>query len=377
MDFRENSSNQLQSTSEKNTRRKHGSLSTLYLICAVVLFLLSSTILAATILYFDNAKNKTEEIEAEEIVEVAEVTYTQEQVDQMVSDAVSEAIGSAKEKTYDEMKARLRKASEESSGILFLLREYYPDNVIFTESGSKYGYYPIDFSLKPLNLDPDNLFYDEDNDRMVYMEDGENVSSHMGIDVSSHQKDINWKKVKESGVDFAIIRCGFRGYGTGKLVEDDYFVKNMTGALENGIKVGVYFYSQAVTEEEAIEEAKFTLELIAPYKFTLPVVIDIEEVNDKARTDNLTAEERTNLVATFCETVKQAGYNPMIYSNLRFFIKSLDVSRLDDYEKWYAMYNNTIYYPYEISIWQYSASGRVDGISGDVDLNISFKDWGD
>ncbi|MCQ2523860.1 MAG: glycoside hydrolase family 25 protein [Lachnospiraceae bacterium] len=376
MDFKDNNTLN-QSTNEKSRPRRHSSRSTVYLIFAVVLFLLSSTILAATILYFDSIQKKKADQPLEDIEEIVEETFTRQEVDNMISEAVDKATQEASLTTQDYMKHVLRTASEEPSGVLFLLREYFSDYVIFAESGSKYGYYPIDKSLKPLEINLDNLFYDEDNARMVYMKDGVNVSSHMGIDVSSHQKNIDWKKVKESGVDFAFIRCGFRGYGSGKLVEDDFFVKNISGAIENGVKVGVYFYSQAVSEEEAIEEANYTLELLAPYRIELPIVIDIEEVNDKARTDDLSVEERTNTVVAFCETIKKSGYEPMIYSNMRFFIKSLDVSKLDDYEKWYAMYNTTIYYPYDISVWQYSANGRVDGISGDVDLNISLKDWVD
>ena len=145
------------------------------------------------------------------------------------------------------------------------------------------------------------------------------------------------------------------------------------------MKVGIYIYSQAITEEEGVEEAEFTLGLIEPYrqKIDYPIVIDIEEVNDKARTDNLTVEERTKTVVAFCERIKEAGYTPMVYSNQRFFIKNLDVSMLDDYEKWFAYYNDTIYYPYDISVWQYSASGRVDGISTVVDLNVGFKTYGE
>ena len=254
-----------------------------------------------------------------------------------------------------------------------LLRELYPDDMIFV-SGSKYEYYPINRSLKQNTIDNELLKKDEETGMISYVApDG--AKSYICIDVSSFQKEINWDKVKAAGVDYAIIRVGFRGYGTGKMVEDTYYKSNIEEATSAGIKVGVYFFSQATTVEEAIEEADFVIERISPYEIDLPVAIDIEAINETARTDNLTNDDRSDFCVAFMDRVKSAGYEPMIYSNLTFFIRKMNMDKLEGYEKWFAFYNDSIYFPYDIGIWQYSATGTIDGISTDVDLNISFKDW--
>ena len=215
------------------------------------------------------------------------------------------------------------------------------------------------------------------NGLKYYTENGKKVS-YEGIDVSSHQKDIDWAKVKAAGIDFAIIRVGFRGYGTGAILIDEYFTKNIEGALAAGIKVGVYFFSQALNETEAIEEAELVIEQLKKYKskITYPVVYDAEDIsNDTARTDGLLGAQITSNCIAFCEKIKEAGYTPMIYANKRWFLTRLDLTRLTDYDMWHAAYVDAPDTPYMYTMWQYSASGKVDGISGTVDLNISFKDY--
>lgn len=213
------------------------------------------------------------------------------------------------------------------------------------------------------------------NGLKYYTENGKKVS-YEGIDVSSHQKDIDWKKVKAAGIDFAIIRVGFRGYGTGAIVPDEYFTKNIEGALAAGIKVGVYFFSQAINEAEAVEEAELVLEQIKNYNITYPVVYDAEDIsNDTARTDGLLGAQITSNCIAFCDKIKAAGYTPMIYANKRWFLTRLDLTRLTDYDLWHAAYVDAPDTPYMYTMWQYSSSGKVDGINGSVDLNISFVDY--
>ena len=202
------------------------------------------------------------------------------------------------------------------------------------------------------------------------------VASYRGIDVSSHQGVIDWNKVKAAGVDFAMIRVGYRGYGTGAILLDDYFDANMKGAIDAGIHVGVYFFSQAITEEEAREEARFVLEHIKNYNVTYPVAYDMEAIPyDTARTDTLTGRQITNHTIAFCDLVKEAGYKPSVYSNRRTLILKLDLTRLTAYDTWYAAYVGYPDYPYDFKMWQFTDSGSVDGIEGDVDINISFKDY--
>ncbi len=174
-----------------------------------------------------------------------------------------------------------------------------------------------------------------------------------------------------------MVRVGYRSYGGGEIKLDDSFAKNLSGASEAGIKTGVYFFSQAVSTDEAIEEADAILDAIKPFDITYPVVFDWEIIyDDKARTDNVPVETLTDSCIAFCERIKSAGYTPMIYQNKRTTLFKLDLPRLQDYDFWLAEYNDEgpSYY-YDIDMWQYSCKGTVPGISGEVDLNISFKDY--
>ena len=179
--------------------------------------------------------------------------------------------------------------------------------------------------------------------------------------------------VTGDGVEFAFIRVGNRGYGTGKMVEDERFDANIQGASAAGIKVGVYYYSQAITREEVLEEANFVLEKIKPYEISCPVVFDVERVSgEPGRMNDISVEERTEFTRLFCETIQNAGYRPMIYHNTEMGAMMINLEPLEEYDKWFAAYSDQFYYPYEYKIWQYSQSGRVQGIKGAVDLNISF-----
>ncbi len=221
----------------------------------------------------------------------------------------------------------------------------------------------------------DNLDTSDPNNWIYYDADG-NKASYRGIDVSKYQGAINWSKVAAQGVEFAIIRLGFRGMNEGTLELDEYFTRNMKGALDNGIKVGVYFFSQAVNEKEAIEEANYVINLIKDYKVEYPVIFDTERVTTyNARANGLGMEERTQLCKTFCDTVEAAGYKSMIYANTKYMLMGIDLTQLNDYDKWFAVYSSSITFPYDFEMLQYSESGSIDGISGKVDLNISFVDY--
>lgn len=212
--------------------------------------------------------------------------------------------------------------------------------------------------------------------RIVYIDDS--VKYYTGIDVSTFQGDIDWDAVADDGIDFAIIRIGFRGYGSaGSMHEDDTARKNIEGALDAGLKVGVYFFSQAINTDEAVAEAELVLEIIKDYNITYPVVFDWEnEPGIGMRTDDLSDTVLTDCAVAFCEKVKTAGYTPAVYFNLNFGYLRYDLSRIKDYVFWYAQHEGEqpdFYYNY--SIWQYSDSGSVDGINGNVDMNISFNDF--
>lgn len=235
----------------------------------------------------------------------------------------------------------------------------------------------INDSLKKSDFDSRHIVYNENGIRGYAPEKGKDISL-FGIDVSSYQKNIDWQKVKDQGVDYAIIRLGYRGYGTGEVLLDSKYHQNMKGAKSVDIPTGVYFYSQAINEEEAIEEAEMVIKNLEGYDIDYPVVFDMEEVNDlpeNVRTSDLTAKQRTDITIAFCERIKEAGYTPMVYGNISWMIMNLEIERLEDYDKWFAQYYKQPFFPYEFAMWQYTAKGTLDGIDGTVDFNMGFKDY--
>lgn len=213
------------------------------------------------------------------------------------------------------------------------------------------------------------------NNEMQYFIDGKQ-SSYFGIDVSKYQDYIDFVKVKKAGVDFVMIRVGSRGYGTGQIMMDDYFYDNIKRATDAGLQVGVYFSSQAVTKAEAIEEANTVIVALDGYDITYPIVFDMEFVdNDNSRIEALSREGKTDITKAFLDTVKSYGYTGMIYGNKEWLIKEIDMSKLTDYDIWLSQPQDLPDYPYKFSIWQYMINGSVDGISGYVNLNISFVDY--
>lgn len=193
-----------------------------------------------------------------------------------------------------------------------------------------------------------------------------------GIDVSKWQPNVDWNTVKASGIEFVIIRVGYRGSSTGVLVEDPYFKQHIAGATKAGLKVGVYFFSQAITKAEAVEEASMALELTKGYNLTYPVFIDTESVSG-GRANSLDKATRTEVVDAFCKTVQSAGKKAGIYANKSWFYNKLNTSALENnYYIWIAQYNTECNYTGKYHMWQYTETGRVPGISGNVDLNISY-----
>lgn len=190
-----------------------------------------------------------------------------------------------------------------------------------------------------------------------------------GIDVSKFQGTIDWNAVKADGITFAIIRCGYRGYGTGALVEDSTYRQNIQGAINAGLKVGVYFYSQAINEAEAVEEASMVLSLVSGYSLPLGVYYDTESVAG-GRANAISAAQRTACAVAFCETIRNAGYKAGVYSYASWFYNALNFANISKYNIWIAQYRDTLSFNYKYNIWQYTGSGRVSGISTAVDMNI-------
>lgn len=197
----------------------------------------------------------------------------------------------------------------------------------------------------------------------------------VGIDISYHQKDIDFEQVKASGVEFVMIRIAYRGYEQGGLIEDKHARTYLEQAAEAGLDIGVYFFSQAITPEEAEEEAYFVLNYLEEYKdrITMPVVYDWETVSAaNARTKGMTRRNLTECSKAFLETIENAGYWPMLYFNRRQSEKLLYLEELKDYDFWLAAYTDRMRFPYKIKMWQYTESGSVPGVDGGCDINIFF-----
>ncbi len=237
------------------------------------------------------------------------------------------------------------------------------------------NFVPVYEDVETTQLQAEKFLKDE-KDRVYYSDP--TVRTFTGIDVSVFQGDIDWSKVKADGIDFVMIRAGFRGYGeSGTLNEDEKFRENCKNALAAGINVGVYFFSQAITEAEAAQEARFVLDIISDYNITYPVAYDWEtiEYDDSARTKNMTTQQITACANAFCEVIENAGYETVIYFNRELGYFNYDLSKINNYHFWLAEYFSTPSFYYDYKIWQYTDKGRVDGIAGDVDINISLVDY--
>lgn len=199
-------------------------------------------------------------------------------------------------------------------------------------------------------------------------------SGNRGIDVSKYQGNIDWGAVAASGINFAIIRVGYRGSSSGALVQDPYFKKNISGATKAGIKVGLYFFTQAVNEAEAVEEASMAMSLASGYKVTYPIFIDTESASS-GRANGLSKSARTAVVKAFCQTVRNGGYKAGVYASKSWYANQLNASALNGYCIWVAQYNSSCTYSGKYDMWQYSSKGSVSGIKGNVDMNISYTGY--
>lgn len=231
----------------------------------------------------------------------------------------------------------------------------------------------VDSSVPGSTLDPAD--FTQKKDGTIGYSGGKYLT---GIDVSAHQGEINWKKVAKK-VDFAMIRAGYRGYTEGALAADSAFAYNMKHALKNDLQVGVYFFSQAITPEEASEEAEYLLTLVKDYPITLNVAYDWEYIDDvdpgAARTESVSEDTVTQCAVAFCDVIRKAGYQPALYCNGMLGYLGYDLTQLPDVDLWYANYDSASPdFAYQIRMWQYTDSGKLDGVTGKVDYNLYFYD---
>lgn len=217
--------------------------------------------------------------------------------------------------------------------------------------------------------DPDCFYRGEDG--FLRYESGA-VTSAVGIDVSEHQQSVDWQRVADAGVEFVILRVGNRGTTEGEIMEDAYFEQNLDGAINAGLEVGVYFFSQAMDEQEAREEARFVLDKISGYQLAYPVFFDWEKAGTGTRSDAMDLASLTIVTDTFCSMIEAAGYRAGLYFNQQLGYEELHLPSLQGYAFWLAEYNDTPSFTYDFDFWQYTSEGSVDGIDGPVDCNIAF-----
>lgn len=223
----------------------------------------------------------------------------------------------------------------------------------------------------PLNPYKVSAFSLDEKGRVIY-ELGE---ARTGVDVSTYQKEIDWQAVAADGIDFAILRLGYRGYTAGGLFMDQTFEQNLQGALDAGLDVGVYFFSQAITPQEAEEEADYILNAIRGYEITYPIAFDWEPISpgNDARTDSLDNDTLTRCAGAFCTKIQEAGYQPAVYFNQSLGYLRYDLRELTEYTLWLAEYDTKPDFYYHFDLWQYTHTGRVAGIEGDVDLDLDLR----
>ena len=368
MDFDDNSSYERKRSSKKRSSKKPKKNPLLPVTIVMALITLASLSLCI-LMALGEMKEKEKQAQAEkEQVSSNTVTIDLAELEDIKSQAYNQGQNDKQIEIYDRIKNHM---SQPGAGSMELFWEMFDGYVIYNTSNG-YAFDPINPDIPANDVNKDNIVVC-DSGEIKYCENGETVS-HMGIDVSSYQGDIDWEQVAAFGVEYAYIRAGYRGYGSGKLVADEKADANISGALENGINTGVYFFTQAVTEEEIDEEIQMMVEAVAPYpNFNGPFIIDVEKVDDStARGNQLTKEERTQLVLHFCNKVRELGYEPMIYGNLNSIFNMLDSNQVANETIWFALYSNKLYYPYKLHGWQYSCSFSVPGIEGNVDASIIF-----
>lgn len=210
---------------------------------------------------------------------------------------------------------------------------------------------------------------------MNYYVDGKRAS-YFGMDISKDQGVVDFIKFKKAGGEFVMLKLGGRGYSSGQIVLDEKFAEYAKNALDADLHVGVYFFSQAASKEEAEEEAKLVIDNLKGYKIKYPVVFRMETIGgDMTRVDDLTVDERTEIASTFLNKIKAAGYIPMLYGDKEWLLTKYNLEKLQDYEIWYVEAEDIPDYPYKMGMWQYTTQGAIDGVAGNIKLDISFKDY--
>ena len=297
-------------------------------------------------------------------------------------DEKKEPIVVSENKEKDKEKEKEKKTSTVSKSEAERIRRGISDDSV---SENKFNISPLGAKPEYVSINaviPKNDLIEENfsmkDGRLIYSQGGRNVS-HFGIDVSKYNGTISWNKVKKDGVEFALIRVGARGYSSGNIILDENFQANLKGCNENKIDVGAYFFSQAITTNEAVEEANYCVAALGGTKIRYPVIFDSESIlNDNYRTENLTAEELTSIFKAFADTVKLYGYTPMVAGSKEQLAKHFDLQSMSGYDVWLLDEGEKTEYPYRYSIRQYDSEGKIEGISSNsVNYDICLISYAD
>ena len=356
------------------TEKKRTKKSTLSYIIEIFLCIVALAAITVSLLFLVKNQKLGEQVDDLEtrlnVYEDPENPYiTKAEADELVASETDLAYNRGREESKEELLDSIKKDLLETNSALETFKIYYPDELIVIDSNQYYFFPILDTIAHHSFADAD--FVKGDDGRISYK--GDAASMETWIDVSKFQEEISWKEVAKDGIDGAIIRLGYRGYTKGDLIDDETFEYNIKHCTAVGLKTGVYFLTQAVSDKEAKEEAEYVIEHIADYDIEGPIVIDVEMVGtDDSRGNALSMEERTGYVKTFLDTVEAAGYEACIYGNLKSYLLMLDLEQLEGYSKWFAGYTDVPYFPYEMDMWQYTDTGRVKGIKGNVDIDVRF-----
>lgn len=354
----------------KARRRENKTIATMMTIMSIVLFVI------CILLFFLYYKEKNKTVEA--MSKNAEFEQQLENGNYITKEEADVLIAEAKTQAEENVLNDIQRRMEEGTTTLTLLEILYPEKVVASDRG-RYYFFEINENLAQNPFRLDALQYPVLNEETgeyegdVTLTEAGQATMRKGVDVSKFQGKINWNKVANDGIEYAYIRLGYRGYGSGKIVTDETYEYNISGCNSTGIDTGVYFFTEAISVNEAVEEADYVLENIQGYRIDLPIVLDVEEsASEDSRTKNLTAEERTEIVKAFCNRIIESGHEVMIYGNMKSFLLMLNMEELEEYDKWFAYYKFPLRFPYQMRVWQYTASGKVDGIQGNVDINVAF-----
>ena len=264
----------------------------------------------------------------------------------------------------------IQSSFESGNSTISMLRDLFPGDLVVMWEG-RYYFYPVDRNLQ-MNPFSEVDFALGEKGGMDYIGEDEGVTVNRGIDVSSLNGEIDWTKVAEEQIAFAMIRAAVRNTD-GALAQDERFQENMNGAKSVGIRSGCYVDLDAVSEEEAEEIADFVLSNLSmtQQEMGAPVAVRVQIPDHSSSLSGQTREEWTQGVRAFCAKIKKAGYDPVVYANTAAFNMLLNMAELEEYDKWIADYGDYLYFPYKFRCWQYSLKGTVNGIEGDVALDLS------